>query len=599
MTAAPGAVPHARSRQPIRGDAAAVRRLVLALLVGLSLLLAACAPNAAPGEASATGQVDTDGSGAEADGIPAPGSGSGDAAPALPDPASADDQVADRAAPEPSEDGAHDAASVPDEGTSTVLAPTTSRLPEPPPSRARIEAEAASLLAGLLERRDGEQVSVLVVDQHGREVVAHDPDVPVLPASTLKIVTAAAALVTFGPEARFTTRIETTAPIDGDGVVRGDLVLIGTGDPVLATPEYGRWIYPARPRTPFEDLAAQVAAAGITEVAGDVVGVVERFEGPLIASGWPDRYFNDFDARFADGLSVDAGVRTIVTYPEVEDEEGDEDDQDTSGTPVREDGEEGEDAEPTGPPIVRIEHTRSPAEHAVNELIRLLGEHDIEVTGQGRVGAPVAASVGRLATVTSPPLEEILRFAVQRSDNQITDAVFRAVGRQRTGVGSFASGERALKQVLERLGIATEGTVFADGSGLSRDDRATARLLVELDRVMHASRHAPTWTSLMAVMGESGTLQSRLANTVAAGRFVGKTGTLRDVTALTGAVVGEDGRRYHLAVIANADGQARWLSRTFVDEVIVLLSADVRGCEVLAASGGEGALGRPPVAVRC
>jgi serine-type D-Ala-D-Ala carboxypeptidase/endopeptidase (penicillin-binding protein 4) len=598
MAAAPGSALHAGSPHRPSVVAAALRRSVLALLVVVSVILAGCAPTEAPGEASATGQVDTDGSGAEVDGVPTPEPEAGEATQPLPDAGSVDDPVADQEAATPSEQRDDDPVPEPDEGPSTN---PTSAPPAPPASRARIEAEAASLLAGLLERRDGEQVSVLVVDEFGREVVAHDPDVPVLPASTLKIVTAAAALVTFGPEARFTTRIETTAPIDADGVVRGDLVLVGTGDPVLATPEYGRWIYPSRPRTPFEDLAAQIAAAGITEVAGDVVGVVERFEGPLIASGWPERYFSDFDARFADGLSVDAGVRTIVTYPEVEDEEGAEDGQEVADAPAdedAEDGEEGEDAEPTGPPIVRIEHTRSPAEHAVNELIRLLGEHDIEVTGQGRVGAPVAASVGRLATVTSPPLEEILRFAVQRSDNQITDAVFRGVGRQRTGVGSFASGERALKQVLERLGIATEGAVFADGSGLSRDDRATARLLVELDRAMHASRHAPTWASLMAVMGESGTLQSRLANSVAAGRFLGKTGTLRDVTALTGAVVGEDGRRYHLAVIANADGQARWLSRTFVDEVIVLLSADVRGCDVLTASG-EGALGRPPVAVRC
>ena len=468
---------------------------------------------------------------------------------------------------------------------------------EPPPlpaSRARVEAEAGSLLAGLVERRAGEQVVVLVVDEHGREVIAHDADVPVLPASTLKIVTAAAALITFGPQARFTTRVEATAPIDGDGVLRGDLLLIGTGDPVLATPEYGRWIYPARPRTPFEDLAEQLAAAGLVRVEGDVVGVVERFDGPTVATGWPDRYFNDFDTRFADGLSVDAGVRTIVIEQEpepVEEGEGDAE------------GEEPEEVPPPGPPIVRIEHTREPAQHAVAELIRLLSERDVEVAGEGLVGTPTQPTVGRFASVSSPPLEEILRFAVQRSDNQMTDAVFRAVGRQRTGVGSFASGERALLQVLDQLGIDVAGATFADGSGLSRDDRATARLLVDLDLAMRASHHASTWTSLMAVMGESGTLRNRLSGTVASGRFVGKTGTLRDVSALTGAVVAADGRRYHLAVIANADGQARWLARTFVDELIILLAADLRDCDIVAvgelSDAAEGALGRPPVRVRC
>ena len=490
--------------------------------------------------------------------------------------------------------------------------PQTAPPPDPPASRAAIEAEARAMLAGLVARRAGEQVAVLVVDEHGREVIAHDPDVAVLPASTMKTVTAAAALVTFGPQARFTTRLEATGPVDADGVLRGDLLLIGTGDPVLATPEYARWIYPARPRTPFEDLAEQLAAVGVRHIDGDVVGLVERFDGPLVADGWPDRYFNSFDARFADGLAVDAGVRTIVTYPEPEEDENGEvsdadGDDDAAPTGSQEDdadaGEDAdaEDEEPTGPPDVRIEHTREPAAHAVGELIRLLEAHDIEVAGEPRVGEPVGASIGRLATVSSPPMEEILRFAVQRSDNQITDAVFRAVGRQRTGIGSFATGARALEQVLEGLGIDHQGAVFADGSGLSREDRLTARMLVDLDRTMHRSRHAPTWRSLMAVMGESGTLSGRLPNTIAAGAFEGKTGTLRDVTALSGAVLGSDGRRYHLAVIANADGQARWLSRAFVDELILLLAGDLRGCTVRTPTedAGEGPLGRPPLRLDC
>ncbi len=473
--------------------------------------------------------------------------------------------------------------------------------PGPPPeSRARVEAEARTLLTGLLARADGERVAVLVVDEEGREVVAHDADEAVLPASTLKVVTAAAALITFGAGARFTTRLESTAPIDSRGVVDGDLVLIGTGDPVLATPEFGRWIYPARPRTPFEDLADQLVEAGVTRVTGDVLGVVDRFEGPTTATGWPDRYFWDFDARYADGLAVDAGTRTIVTYPDEEDDvdPGSESSGQGPGPADRSTDEDG-DEEPSEPPTVKIEHTAAPAEHAVAELVRLLEERGVEVAGTSAVREPERPLVGRLAAVSSPPVGDLLRFAVQRSDNQMADALFRAVGRQRTGVGSFASGEAALRQVLASLGIDHAGAVFADGSGLSRDDRVTARVLVELDRTMLASRYASTWTSLMAEMGRSGTLAKRLRGTVADGRFRGKTGTLRDVSALAGTVHGDGPRRYHLAVIANADGQARWLARTFADELIVLLAADLEGCEIGEDREGDGALGRDPIAVAC
>jgi serine-type D-Ala-D-Ala carboxypeptidase/endopeptidase (penicillin-binding protein 4) len=450
---------------------------------------------------------------------------------------------------------------------------TTAPTPPPPPTRPALQAAADALLAELLDQRQGEQVAVYVVDEHDRVLLAHDADVPVLPASTMKTVTTAGALITFGPDHRFTTRVEATAPIDADGVLRGDLVLVGTGDPVLATPEYERWIYPVRPRTPLEALADQLVAGGLTRLEGDVVGVAEGFVGPERAAGWPDTYFWSFDARWADGLAVDAGLHTIVIEPEAEDDE--EADDAAGGDDDAEVMDGDEPASPPGPPEIRIDHTPEPARHATRELLRLLAERDVEVVGEGRIDPPPAASVGRLASVQSPPLEEILRFAVQRSDNQVSDALFRTVGQARTGVGSFAAGERAHLRLLEQLGLDTTGLALADGSGLSRDDRLTARLLVDLDRTMRTTRHAASWQAAMASMGETGTLRSRLVGTPAVGRFVGKTGSLNDVQSLSGTVVGPTGRSYHLAVIANADGQARWLSRVFVDELILLLVRDL------------------------
>lgn len=463
--------------------------------------------------------------------------------------------------------------------------------PPPPASREALTARAQALLRDAREDADGGDFSLLVVDEHGREVVAHRPDDDLLPASTLKLVTAAAALSTFGPEASFRTRVEVTGPVDSDGVLHGDLVLVGSGDPVLATEEYGRWVYPARPRTPIEELARAVVDAGVREIRGDVVGVADRFDGPNVADGWPDRYFSSLDARYADGLSIDAGLRTLVSYPEPDPDDGDPDGDDEEADDVepsedREAGEgqdttsDGSDVDDAPPPdvdpIVRVDHAPDPGAHAAAEFARLLADHEVVLRGETRAGIPAGTIVGRLATIESPPMGELLRFAVQRSDNQIADALFRAVGRARTGTGSFASGDRALRQVLDRYGVDHDGAHFADGSGLSRDDRASARMLVELDRAMLRSRHATTWRSLMAVTGRVGTLETRLSGTVADGHFFGKTGTLRDVSALVGTAHVQGPRRYHLAVIANDDGAARWVSRTLADELIVLLVADLR-----------------------
>jgi serine-type D-Ala-D-Ala carboxypeptidase/endopeptidase (penicillin-binding protein 4) len=523
------------------------------------------------------------------------------------------------------------------EGERPATASEPSPPPEPPASRAEVTATARRLLAGALDEADGGTLALLVVDEHGREVVSHGADEAVLPASTLKVVTAAAALVTFGSDARFTTRIDATAPIDADGVLRGDLVVVAGGDPALATDEYGRYVYPARPRTPIAALVDDLVAAGLTVVEGDVLGVIRGYEGPRVATGWPDRYFSSLDARYHDGLTVDAGLRTILRYPEPEDEDEDDpddaeprddadsgsedttaqdtDDADTDaddpdaddpdGTDDADaedtDGEDGDEVDPEtlGPPTVTVDHAVDPAAHALAELTRLLEERGVEVRGETRIGEPQRPVVGRLASVSSPPLEELLRFAVQRSDNQLTDGIFRAVGRARVGDGSFEGGARATGQVLARLGVDTDGLVLADGSGLSRDDRLTARLLVDLERAMLGSRHAPTWRGLMAVMGESGTLDTRLRGTIAQGRFAGKTGTLRDVTALVGTMRAADGRRYHLAAIVNDPGSMRWIGRTLTDELIVLLVADLEGCAVSEAGDSPGALGVPPLAVRC
>jgi serine-type D-Ala-D-Ala carboxypeptidase/endopeptidase (penicillin-binding protein 4) len=498
----------------------------------------------------------------------------------------------------------------------------TPAAPEPPPLPptwpALVERAEALVRAAVGEMDQGE-LAVLVTDEHGREVVGHRPDEPVLPASTLKIVTAAAVLSTLGGEERLTTRLETTAAIAGDGTVDGDLVLVGAGDPTLVTDEYARWIYPARPRTRLSELADTLVERGVTRITGGVIGTAEGFGGPPTAEGWQDRYFSDLDARNIAGLTVDGGLVTSIRWPQL-----DERARERWRKRAEEAGEDLEELEPPDPvriplvgtqqeieerlagldpPLAVVDHAPDPVAHAAQELARLLEDRGVEVEGDSGAleeGTELPV-VGRLASLQSPPMEDVLRFAVQRSDNHLTDHLFWLIGRTRTGEGSWERGDRALRQVLDRFGVDHTGAHFADGSGLSRADRVTARLLVDLDRAMTDSRFGATWGTLMAVSGESGTLRQRLAGTPAAGRFLGKTGTLRDVTGLAGMVVGDDGGRYHLAVIANeATGADRWTTRALMDELVLLLVAEVQGCAIGPAPGADaGPLGVPPSVVAC
>lgn len=483
---------------------------------------------------------------------------------------------------------------------------------QPEVDRPDLRTALDPLLRTTLSELSDAELGVLVVDPTGTELLANEPDRPLLPASTLKLVTAAAMLVTLGPEARLDTRLETTAPVDDDGVVRGDLQLVGTGDPMLATPEYGRWIYPARPRTRLEALADDLEDMGVRRITGDVVGRADGFAGPPRAEGWPERYFSDFNARRITGLTVDAGVETQVTWPEEEatdqdpaEEEPAEDEADGDTDPGKRDAAERGplrgDRTDIEPEAVRIEHADDPVAHATGELVRLLEERKIEVGGRARTGQVEAPVLGTLARVESPSVAQMLRFMVQRSDNHIADTLLHVAGRVRTGEGSWERGERGLLQVLDHLDVPREGLRLADGSGLSRRDRLTARSLVELDLAMVHGRHGGVWESLMAVAGEPGTLSHRLRATPAQGRLLAKTGSLRDVVSLSGFVRGDDGQRHHFAVLANeATGADRAVVRAFVDDLALVLSADLLACDVEPADGrDDGPLGRPPLAVAC
>jgi serine-type D-Ala-D-Ala carboxypeptidase/endopeptidase (penicillin-binding protein 4) len=521
------------------------QRLV-AVLVGAALLLAGCAPAAEP-DPSADDERALD---------PAP------AEQALP-------RIEDEAASPPVPPG-----------------PSASQEDEDPPDvepaaevdRTQLQSRLAELLDRARAELSGAELGVLVTDAAGRPLLAHDADRPLLPASTLKLVTAAAILVTLGPDARLSTSVETTAPLK-DGAVDGDLHLAGTGDPLLATREYGRWVYPARPRTPMEQLADDLVALGVRHVTGDVLGAAEGYAGPLEAEGWRESYYQDFNARRISGLTVDAGLEATYTWPDDEEPEPDDD---------------------VEPERVRLELAEDPAEQAAAELVRLLEARGVRVDGEGRAGRPDAPILGTLAQVHGAPMHEVLRFMVQRSDNHAADTLLHVAGRVRTGEGSWERGERALLQVLDHLDVPVDGARFADGSGLSRDDRLTPTTLVELDRAMVAHRHGEVWESLMAVAGEPGTLRGRLRATPAQGRLLAKTGHLRDVASLSGFVRGDTGERLHFALIANdATGADRAVIRALADELALLLSSELLDCQVSLVDGDDGPLGRPPMAVAC
>lgn len=402
------------------------------------------------------------------------------------------------------------------------------------------------LAPAIAEAGDVGTSSVLVLDGEGRIVFDLNGAAPLIPASTAKLVTAAAALAAFGPDHSFTTTVAAADRPDADGVLRGDLVLVGGGDPTLVSTAYAeQMIDVERPSTPLEALADAVVATGVTRVEGRIVGDHGYLRGPSLAQGWPDRYLEDLDTTHISGLTIDQGLQLF-----------------------EQDG------------ALRVRAAPDPAAEAAAALTTALRERGVTVAGEPIAeDLPATAAPVRLASVRSPSLMTLLTYMVQRSDNHIADTLFRAIGRRVEGEGSFGDAETQTRRLLAELQLDFAPVHIADGSGLSRASRLTAGFLTVLNLRMTQSSVGAAWQQLMAVSGESGTLRRRLTGTIAELRLRGKTGSLADVRSLSGAVVGPDGRPLYFTVTSNdLVGAALTGARRLQDLVVLELAAQLYGC---------------------
>jgi serine-type D-Ala-D-Ala carboxypeptidase/endopeptidase (penicillin-binding protein 4) len=344
----------------------------------------------------------------------------------------------------------------------------------------------------------------------------HRVDEPMVPASTQKLLTATGALLELGPEHRFRTAVLAGAgPVDG--VLAGDLAVVGGGDPVLHSADYVAR-YPRQPRlhTDLGALADAVVAAGVRRVEGAVVGDERRYDRERYVASWPGRYISQNQSGPLSALSVNDGFARYPTSPE--------------------------DAGPLAP-------AADPAANAAAVLTRLLRERGVEVAGEARSGdAPDGLT--ELASLESPPVIEIVRQLLAESDNETGELLLKELGLVRGGQGSTGAGSTALGAVLREAGIAVDAAVVADGSGLALENRVTCRLLVEL---LGRPDTGPAMVEALAVAAQTGTLADRFGGSSLDGVLRGKTGSLNSVAALTGVVEDEDAT-LTFAYVANGIG---------------------------------------------
>ena len=339
----------------------------------------------------------------------------------------------------------------------------------------------------------GPASGALVVDLDTDEVLfSRRPDLRLVPASNEKLYTTAAALLRFSPTGTLTTEVRTAAgdAIDADGVLDGDLHLIGAGDPDLGEDDLVR-------------LATDLRALGLEEVTGGVRGDESAFD---LRRGGPD-------SGFAADLDLGGWLGALV-----------------------------------------YRHGRAfpggPAKVAAARLQALLKDRGVEFGKAARSGALPSTDeeVPPLAAVESPTMAALSATTNQPSDNFYAEMLVKVLGARFGAGGTTASGIAVARAALRDLGVRP---TLVDGSGLSRRNRTTARQLITLLDAMHERPEGVAFTASLPRPGGYGTLKRRMRGTAAASRCRAKTGTLDGVSALSGFCTAANGRTIAFSFLEN------------------------------------------------
>jgi D-alanyl-D-alanine carboxypeptidase/D-alanyl-D-alanine-endopeptidase (penicillin-binding protein 4) len=344
----------------------------------------------------------------------------------------------------------------------------------------------------------------------GKTVFARNADVPLAPASNEKLLVTYAALVELGPEYRFKTELLSSGTQDGS-VWHGDLVLKGAGDPSLSS------LYLLR-------LASQLKVLGIRRVDGRVLGDDSWFDNLRTAPGWKASFFLRESAPIS-ALEVDDG-----TY----------------------------------------DHhvTANPPLAAAARLRQMLRKRGI-TTGPVGVGRAPADAI-EIAHVLSAPLATILRYMDLESDNLHAEMILKQLGAVVGAGGTTAAGAAVVMHDLADANVPLAGVRMLDGSGLSEDDRVTARALSALLIAAWRSPEIRTpFLHALPVAGVSGTLKDRLDRRPAYGAVHAKTGSTDLASALSGYVR----NLFAFSVLQNGYPVSWWATRKAQDRFAAALAA--------------------------
>ena len=424
-----------------------------------------------------------------------------------------------------------------------------------------------------------------------------------MPASNMKNYTVATALEKLTPDHRFVTTVLAAAKPEADGTVRGDMYVRGVGDVSVS--------YSFNEDDRFKGIDRIVDAlmqAGVKSVDGGIVGDDSYFKGSAIPIGWEWDDLQWYYGAEVSALPINDNAISLSVMPSTVGMQcsakilplnfvyrvNNRCTTTAAGTPRTQKKKKkiGENLiELTGDlPVGNDGFSNNvsvsrPAEMFASILKQRLQEKGIAVKGNGRaitegLSTPANAQT-EIARIESPPLALIAARTMKPSQNMYTEVLLWTLGEEerkkaliRPGTVPTSSqlGITAVKNFLKEIGVADDAVMQSDGSGLSRHNLITPSSVIQLYTYMGTrSRHAQAWRDSLTIGGVDGTLRNRFKGTRAEANFRGKTGTINQVSALSGYLTTAGGEQLVFSMLVNGVGETR--TRVgLIDEIVVLLA---------------------------
>jgi D-alanyl-D-alanine carboxypeptidase/D-alanyl-D-alanine-endopeptidase (penicillin-binding protein 4) len=421
-----------------------------------------------------------------------------------------------------------------------------------------------------------------------------------LPASSLKLLTTAAALEYFGPDFRYTTRVFLDGEMQANGEFVGNIIVRGSGDPSLSSFFYDD------PMDIIESFSKKLDSLGIRTIRGNIIGDAAYFDDVHFGPGWAwDDEIYPYSAQVA-ALAFNDNKVDIIIYPSK-----------IPGEPAR------AVVEPENSYVRVMNNVVTGGVMEVTEITPIREQHSNIIELQGKIAADTSRNVSPytlsitvddptlfflnmlkqslesrkirfrgalldgndwneridytqlspVAEHVSPPLLKIVQVTNTFSHNLCAEMLLKTIAKESSGEGSFLKGADQLKRFAATIGISPESMIVVDGSGLSRMNAMTPQQFVTLLAAMYRSENSKDFQASLAVPGAPGTLRGRMTQSRAEKSVKAKSGSLTGISTLCGYVTTRDNEVLAFAIMINNYTVPDSLARNLQDLLCMRLAS--------------------------